>query len=54
VWRQLTERVVAQMTLTDVPLTTLLNEAVVPYEHDEVTGTSSTPTTRWRLGRWRI
>jgi hypothetical protein len=26
------------MTLTDVPLTTLLNEAVVPYEHDEVTG----------------
>ena len=31
------ERVVAQMTLADVPLTTLLNEAVVPYEHDEVT-----------------
>ena len=31
------ERVVAQMTLADVSLTTLLNEAVVPYEHDEVT-----------------
>jgi ethanolamine ammonia-lyase large subunit len=31
------ERVVAQMALADLPLTTFLNEAVVPYESDEVT-----------------
>lgn len=31
------ERVVAQMTLADLPLTTFLNEAVIPYESDEVT-----------------
>src|SRR5215471_11973241 len=31
------ERVAAQMALADVPLKTLLNEAVVPYEQDEVT-----------------
>src|SRR5262245_63785262 len=31
------ERVVAQMALADVPLKTFLNEAVVPYEQDEVT-----------------
>jgi ethanolamine ammonia-lyase large subunit len=31
------ERVAAQMALADVPLTRFLQEAVVPYEHDEVT-----------------
>ena len=31
------ERVAAQMTLADLPLTVFLNEAVVPYENDEVT-----------------
>ncbi len=31
------ERVAAQMALADLPLTTFLNEAVVPYETDEIT-----------------
>ena len=31
------ERVVAQMTLADLPLRTFLNDAVIPYEEDEVT-----------------
>ena len=31
------ERVVAQMTLADVPLKTFLTEAVIPYESDEIT-----------------
>jgi ethanolamine ammonia-lyase large subunit len=31
------ERVAAQMALADLPLATFLNEAVVPYESDEVT-----------------
>ena len=31
------ERVAAQFALADLPLTTFLNEAVVPYETDEVT-----------------
>jgi ethanolamine ammonia-lyase large subunit len=31
------ERVAAQMALADLPLTTFLNEVVVPYELDEVT-----------------
>jgi ethanolamine ammonia-lyase large subunit len=31
------ERVAAQMTLADVPLKAFLNEAVIPYEKDEVT-----------------
>lgn len=31
------ERVIAQMALAEVPLTAFLNEAVVPYESDEVT-----------------
>jgi ethanolamine ammonia-lyase large subunit len=31
------ERVAAQFALADLPLATLLNEAVVPYESDEVT-----------------
>ena len=35
--RSSVERVAAQMTLADLPLTTFLNEAVVPYETDEVT-----------------
>src|SRR6186713_2298671 len=31
------ERVAAQYALADLPLTTFLNEHVVPYESDEVT-----------------
>jgi ethanolamine ammonia-lyase large subunit len=31
------ERVAAQITLADVPLKSFLNEAVIPYEEDEVT-----------------
>lgn len=31
------ERVAAQMTLADVPLKTFLQEAIIPYEKDEVT-----------------
>jgi ethanolamine ammonia-lyase large subunit len=31
------ERVAAQMALADLPLTTFLNESVVPYEQDDVT-----------------
>lgn len=31
------ERVVAQMVLANLPLTTFLNEALVPYEQDEIT-----------------
>lgn len=31
------ERVAAQMTLAEVPLKTFLNEALIPYESDEVT-----------------
>jgi ethanolamine ammonia-lyase large subunit len=31
------ERVAAQMALADVPLKTFLNEAIIPYEQDEVT-----------------
>ncbi len=31
------ERVIAKMTLADVPLTQFLNEPLVPYENDEVT-----------------
>ena len=45
------ERVAAQMALAELPLTTLLNEVVVPYEDDEVTRTLLTRTTRPRL-RW--
>lgn len=35
--RSAVERVAAQMTLADLPLTVFLNEVVVPYETDEVT-----------------
>jgi ethanolamine ammonia-lyase large subunit len=35
--RSSVERVAAQMTLADLPLTAFLNQAVVPYENDEVT-----------------
>jgi ethanolamine ammonia-lyase large subunit len=35
--RSAQERVVAQMTLAEVPLRTFLNDALVPYEDDEVT-----------------
>jgi ethanolamine ammonia-lyase large subunit len=42
------QRVAAQCTLADLPLTHLLNEAIIPYETDEVTrlilDTSRTPT----------
>ncbi|TWV93677.1 ethanolamine ammonia-lyase subunit EutB [Chitinophaga pinensis] len=31
------ERVAAQMTLADVPLKTFLQEAIIPYEEDEIT-----------------
>jgi ethanolamine ammonia-lyase large subunit len=31
------ERVAAQITLADVPLKTFLNEALIPYEQDEIT-----------------
>ncbi|AXC14267.1 Ethanolamine ammonia-lyase heavy chain [Acidisarcina polymorpha] len=31
------ERMIAKMTLAEVPLRNFLNEALVPYEHDEVT-----------------
>lgn len=31
------ERIVAQMTLAELPLTTFINEAIIPYEDDEVT-----------------
>ncbi|UOQ66550.1 ethanolamine ammonia-lyase subunit EutB [Hymenobacter volaticus] len=31
------ERVAAQLTLADVPLRNFLHEALIPYEHDEVT-----------------
>jgi ethanolamine ammonia-lyase large subunit len=31
------ERVVAQITLADVPLKAFLNEAIIPYEKDEIT-----------------
>ena len=31
------ERVVAQMVLAELPLTTFLNEALIPYEQDEIT-----------------
>lgn len=31
------ERVAAQITLADVPLKTFLNEAIIPYERDEIT-----------------
>src|ERR1700741_569339 len=31
------ERVAAQFALADLPLATFLNEAIVPYERDEVT-----------------
>ncbi|QJW89326.1 ethanolamine ammonia-lyase subunit EutB [Spirosoma taeanense] len=35
--RSAEERIAAQMALADLPLTTFLNEAVVPYEQDEIT-----------------
>jgi ethanolamine ammonia-lyase large subunit len=35
--RSSVERVAAQMALADLPLTVFLNEAIVPYETDEVT-----------------
>ena len=31
------ERIAAQLTLADLPLKTFLNEAIIPYEEDEVT-----------------
>lgn len=31
------ERVIAQMTLAELPLATFLQEALIPYEQDEIT-----------------
>ena len=45
------ERVAAQMALADLPLRTFLNDAVVPYETDEITRLSSTATTLPRSRR---
>ncbi|HEY1164136.1 MAG TPA: ethanolamine ammonia-lyase subunit EutB [Chitinophaga sp.] len=55
------ERVAAQMALADLPLTTFLQEAVVPYEKDEVTrlimDTHDTaafaPIRHLTVGEWR-
>jgi len=46
--------VAAQYALADLPLRTFLHEQVIPYESDEVTGSSSTATTRRRSRRSRI
>ncbi len=45
------ERVAAQLTLADVPLSQFLEEPLVPYETDEVTRSSSTPMTARPLRR---
>lgn len=55
------ERVAAQMALADVPLTTFLQEAVVPYEKDEVTrlimdthdAAAFSPIRHMTVGEWR-
>jgi ethanolamine ammonia-lyase large subunit len=55
------ERVAAQMALADVPLTTFLQEAVVPYEKDEVTrlimdthnATAFSRIRHMTVGEWR-
>ena len=55
------ERVAAQMALADVPLSTFLNEAVIPYETDDVTRliidnhdkTAFTPISHFTVGDLR-
>ena len=55
------ERVAAQMALAELPLATFLNEAVVPYEDDEVTrlildthnATAFAPVSHLTLGDFR-
>ena len=48
------ERVVAQMALADLPLKTFLNEALIPYEQDEVTRLILTIMILWRSSRCPI
>ncbi len=55
------ERVAAQMTLADLPLAAFLNEAVIPYEKDEVTrlivdrhdGAAFSPVSALTVGSFR-
>jgi ethanolamine ammonia-lyase large subunit len=55
------ERMAARMALADLPLTTFLNEQVVPYESDEVTrlivdthdGAAFAPISHLTVGGWR-
>ena len=55
------ERMAARMALADLPLTTFLNEQVVPYESDEVTrlivdthdGAAFAPVSHLTVGGWR-
>ena len=55
------ERVAAQMTLADVPLKTFLQEAIIPYEKDEITRliidthdqTAFAPVSHFTLGELR-
>ena len=55
------ERVAAQMTLADVPVTTFVNEAIIPYEQDEITrlivdghdGTAFAPIAHLTIGGLR-
>jgi len=55
------ERVAAQMALADLPLSTFLQEAVVPYEKDEVTrlimdthdAAAFAPIRHMTVGEWR-
>ena len=59
--RSAEERVAAQMALADVPLARFLNEAVVPYESDEVTrlivdrhdAAAFAPIAHMTVGEWR-
>jgi len=59
--RSYEERVAAQMALADLPLTTFLQEAVVPYEKDEVTrliidthdAAAFAPIRHMTVGEWR-
>jgi len=51
------ERMAARMALADMPLAQCLQEAVVPYESDEVTrliltGTTPPPSHWWRTAPW--
>ena len=48
------ERVRAQMKLAELPLKAFLADPVIPYETDEVTGSSATRTTPRRSPPFRI